>query len=233
MKCTKLTHGRTQKWLAYLLPPTDQEEYVLQESGMTSTAATSPTTTSSLRRLLDETSDIIDSPTFSRVLTRLLDAAFSHLIDIKISQLSYKIPPISENTARVQEIIGNDIKAKVASSLAVFCRQAHSIGSGANNEYLAAVEQVGDLEAFAAVVYSSNFEFESPEVGPSASASRPATAGGDGNRVSLATAEELPAVNIEEAAAGASSVGDAGFESAWKHALAKEDGKEFGKESGA
>ena len=189
---------------------------------MTSTVATSSSTTESLRRLLDETSDIIDSPTFSRVLTRLLDAAFSHLIDVKISQLSYKIPPVSESTARVQEIVGNDIKAKVASSLAVFCRQAHSIGSGANNEYLASIEQVRDLEAFAAVVYSSNFEFEPPEVG---APSRPTTAVEE-NTVSLAVPEEAD-VKTEEAGAEESGAAAAAaeFESAWKQALAKEDGK--------
>ncbi|PVI03107.1 peroxisomal membrane protein [Periconia macrospinosa] len=211
---------RTQKWLSYLLPPSDQEEYVLRESGMTSTEATSPTTTSSLRRLLDETSDIIDSPTFSRVLTRLLDAAFSHLIDIKISHLAYKIPPVSESAARVHEIVGDNNKAKVASSLAVFCRQAHSIGSGANNEYLASIEQVRDLEAFAAVVYSSNFEFESPEAG---SASRPTTAAGEANRVSLANSEEPV---MHEAGVQTGSEADTGFESAWQQALAKEDGKQ-------
>lgn len=127
-----------------------------------SLSSPSPSTPSSLRRLIDETSDIIDSPAFTSVLTRLLDAAFSHLIDVKLSTLSYKIPPVSASSARVTEIVGDGVKAKVASSLAVFCRQAHSIGSGVGNEYLEKMEQVGELEAFAAVVYSSNFEFESP-----------------------------------------------------------------------
>ena len=166
-----------------------------------SSESTSPTTTASLRRLIDETSDLIDSPSFAHVLTLVLDAAFSHLVDTKISQLSYKIPPISDSQARVQEIVGADIKAKVANSLAVFCRQAHSIGSGANNEYLASIEQVRDLEAFAAVVYSSNFDFESPEGGV---LSRPGTA--------EAKPSPNPAV-VDE------------FESAWGKALAKEDGK--------
>ncbi|PSN60180.1 Peroxin-3 [Corynespora cassiicola Philippines] len=218
---------RTCKWLPYLLPSQDQEDYVLKESGMSSTSeSTSPTTATSLRRLIDETSDLIDSPSFTHVLTRLLDAAFSHLIDVKISQLSYKIPPVSENSARVQEIVGSDIKAKVANSLAVFCRQAHSIGSGANNEYLAAIEQVRDLEAFAAVVYSSNFEFESPEGG---AASRPTTAAGlESNRISLAAPGDALGASLSEPAdlkdswAGA----DAGFESAWGKALAKEEPKQ-------
>ncbi|CAO2649229.1 Nn.00g066140.m01.CDS01 [Neocucurbitaria sp. VM-36] len=213
---------RTCKWLSYLLPSPDQEDYVLRESGMTSSSeSTSPTTTTSLRRLIDETSDLIDSPSFTHVLTLLLDAAFSHLIDVKISQLAYKIPPISDNHARVQELLGTDVKAKVANSLAVFCRQAHSIGSGANNEYLAAVEQVGGLEAFAAVVYSSNFEFESPEgvvgvgVGVGAKASRPGTAEGK----AIVEAGDVPAT--------ARLAADAGFESAWGKALAREDGKAF------
>ncbi|KAL5114542.1 peroxin [Pleosporales sp. CAS-2024a] len=191
----------------------DQEHYLFRASGMTSAAeSASPTTTASLRRLIDETSDLIDSPSFAHVLTLLLDAGFSHLVDNKISQLSYKIPPVSESTARVQEIVGSDVKAKVANSLAVFCRQAHSIGSGANNEYLAAMEQVRDLEAFAAVVYSSNFEYESPE-GAATALSRPGTAEGVPQKPSLA--------------ATTSDGHGHGFESAWDKALAKEDGQQF------
>lgn len=206
---------RNCKWLAYLLPTQDQEDYVLRESGLTPSDESS--TTASLRRLIDETSDLIDSPAFSHVLTRLLDAAFSHLVDVKISQLSYKIPPISQSTARVQEIVGTDIKAKVANSLAVFCRQAHSIGSGANNEYLAAIEQVRDLEAFAAVVYSSNFEFESPDF---SSKNRPTQSTDEKNKTDVPSDQPK---NIDQSWVGA----DAGFESAWDKALAKEDGKAF------
>lgn len=199
---------RTCKWLSFLLPPQDKEDYVLHESGMTSSSeSTSPTTTTSLRRLIDETSDLVDSPSFTHVLTLLLNAGFSHLVDNKISQLSYKIPPVSESSARVQEIVGSDVKAKVANSLAVFCRQAHTIGSGANNEYLAAIEQVRDLEAFAAVVYSSNFEYESPQGGVAPSTSRPGTAEEQPTKPTIASADD--------------------FESAWGKALAKEDGKNF------
>ncbi|KAH9872917.1 hypothetical protein J1614_005312 [Plenodomus biglobosus] len=214
---------RTCKWLSFLLPPQDQEDYVLQESGMTSSSAsTSPTTATSLRRLIDETSDLIDSPAFTHVLTLILDAAFSHLVDTKISQLSYKIPPISDNHARIQEIVGSDIKAKVANSLAVFCRQAHSIGSGANNEYLAAIEQVKDLEAFAAVVYSSNFEFESPEiVAPSRPGTATATAPAKPQLTSLAPENDFENVTTKSAQSA-----EAEFESAWGKALAYEDGKQ-------
>ena len=221
--CSLIADGiyRTCKWLPFLHPPQDQEAYVLRESGMTDSGTSSPTTTASIRRLIDETSDLIDSPSFAHVLTRILDAGFSHLIDIKISTLSYKIPPISESTARIQEIVGSDIKAKVANSLAVFCRQAHSIGSGANNEYLAAMENVRDLEAFAAVVYSSNFEFESPDAVTSTSGlSRPTTAAGDriGDRTSLGS-------QLEGASQALAASAESGMESAWAKALDREDGK--------
>ncbi|KAF2810993.1 Peroxin-3 [Mytilinidion resinicola] len=208
---------RTCKWLPYLLPPPDQESYVLQESGMNPPTTSTPPSPS-LRRLIDETSDLIDSPSFTHVLTLLLDAAFSLLIDSKIATHAYKIPPTSASTARVVEIVGADAKAKVAVSLAVFCRQAHAIGSGSNNEYLAAMEGVRDLEAFAAVVYSSNFEFETPE------ANAAAEIGSDTvklSRPSTADAGEGATIRGEESLLGAES----GFESAWGKALGSQDGK--------
>ncbi|KAF2114761.1 Peroxin-3 [Lophiotrema nucula] len=214
---------RTCKWLPYLLPSPDQEDYVLQESGMATSTSSPPSP--SLRRLIDETSDLIDSPQFTHVLTLLLDAAFSHLVDVKLAQLSYKIPPTSASTARIQEIVGADAKAKVANSLAIFCRQAHSIGSGANNEYLTAIESVRDLEAFAAVVYSSNFEFEAPEGGSLGADS--SVTGGDSIAASQRTSwfggatSESATASVRQSWAGA----DSGFESAWGKALAKEDGK--------
>ncbi|EEY20781.1 peroxisomal biogenesis factor 3 [Verticillium alfalfae VaMs.102] len=44
--------------------------------------------------------------------------------------------------------------------LSVLTRQAHLIGNGMPNEYLREMERVRDLEGFAAVVYSSNWENE-------------------------------------------------------------------------
>ncbi|KAF2093882.1 Peroxin-3 [Rhizodiscina lignyota] len=220
---------RTTKYLPYLLPPADEEASVLQQvsgilpansppSSPITVTETSETTSipPTLRRLLDESSDLIDSPSFHHVLTLLLDSAFSLLIDNKIASLAYKIPPTSASTSRVIELVNpKEVKAKVANTLAVFCRQAHVIGSGGQvpgvggNEYLAGMEQVRDLEAFAAVVYSSNFDFEAPEITlpglSSVECSRPGTAGmGNGN--------------------GGKS-GKSGFEAAWEKALAKEDGK--------
>ncbi|KAI9746506.1 MAG: peroxin [Claussenomyces sp. TS43310] len=176
LEVRKKVEGATQadrnasKWLPYLLPPRDQEEFVLQKSGMTldSTSVASSTSTSSsgtapLRRLLDETSDLVESPPFTQVLTLLLDAGFSMLVDRKVAQQSFKVTVPSDppdlGTHRVQEIV--DIApVKLPIVLATLTRQAHIIGNGVPNEYLQAMEQVRDLEAFAAVVYSSNWENE-------------------------------------------------------------------------
>jgi peroxin-3 len=182
---------RSQKWLPFLLPPGKEEDYVLQAAGMSGPSEIN-LANAALRRLLDETSDLIDSPAFTHVLTLLLDSAFSLLIDNRIATLAYKIPPPSASGARVVEIVGpgTDVRAKVASTLATFSRQAHAIGSGGNNEYLNAMENVRDLEAFAAVVYSSNFEFEAPE------------AAGLGN-----SWEQLPPASSESGLGGTSTAG--------------------------
>ncbi|TGO51773.1 hypothetical protein BOTNAR_0344g00060 [Botryotinia narcissicola] len=144
------------RWLQYLLPPRDQEDFVIKESGMKTMEPETPSSSpvSPLRRLLDETSDLIDSPPFSHVLTMLLDAGFSTLVEQKIAQQSFKIPSQPED-ARVTEIV-EPTAVKLPLILAVLTRQAHSIGNGVPNEYLQAMEQVRELEAFAAVVYSSH-----------------------------------------------------------------------------
>lgn len=64
---------------------------------------------------------------------------------------------------RVQEVPDLDsslAKAKLAAILAVVTKQAHAIGNGVPNAYAQAIENVKELEAFAAVIYSSHFEFE-------------------------------------------------------------------------
>jgi len=199
---------RTQKWLNFLLPSRADEGLVLHESCVSS-GPPSPSqeprvqedlsVSPSLRRLLDETSDLVDSPTFTHVLTHILDAAFSKLVDHKLAVQAYKISPqaapLEPDTTlltqgmRVEELSDENDKisagqktAKLATVLAVLTRQAKDIGTGGSigsmigsgiaeatgvagetNEYLAAIEGVRDLEAFAAVVYSSNFEFEGVE----------------------------------------------------------------------
>ena len=208
------------RWLQYLLPPKEQEEFVLKESGMM-TEDDSPSTSSGptpLRRLLDETSDLIDSPPFSYVLTKLLDAGFSTLVDQKISQQAFKIPSIPEvpdlGGPRITEVF--DAKSvKLPIVLAILTRQAHSIGNGVPNEYLQSMEQVRDLEAFAAVVYSSNWESEISPMNE------------EGGTIFVAKEEpagpEIIPAQVEETIPGQESVVDVGakssFESAWGKAV--------------
>lgn len=51
-------------------------------------------------------------------------------------------------------------KIELVNILAVMTRQAYVIGSGVPNEYVQALDEIRDLEAFAAVVYSSRFELD-------------------------------------------------------------------------
>jgi len=129
-----------------------------------------PAGDSALRHLLDEASDLIESPTATHVLTLLLDTVFSQLTDVALRSQAFKIPdPFTDPSLRVQEVIDitgdefaepGQVKAKLATILAVITRQAHTIGNGVPNTYVQALEGVKEVEAFAAVVYSSNLEHE-------------------------------------------------------------------------
>lgn len=191
------------RWLPFLLPPPEMEGHVLKESGILDDSAASvtqtqdegegeppsPTSTASLRRLLDETSDLIESPTFAHVLTQILDAGDSTLLEDKLATGAFELPapqspPPSSPAAQVIVAAagggggdGGDIspviqglrngkKVLLPRCLSVLTRQAHAIGSGVpGNEFLQAMESVQDLEGFAAVVYSSNWENEICEEG--------------------------------------------------------------------
>lgn len=167
-----------------------------------------------LRRLLDETSDLVDSPPFTHVLTRLLDAGFSVLVDQKLATQAYKISPDSVPSTRIQELVGDEMKAKFANILAVVSRQAHNIGNGVPNEYLQAMEAVRDLEGFAAIVYSSNFEFEAPGSGAGAAGTQTHGEADQAARISMMSRT----MDGKGETVGAES----GFESAWENAV---DGK--------
>ncbi|KAI2642703.1 Peroxin-3 [Xylaria nigripes] len=166
------------QWLSFLLPPTSLEDFVLKESGVlgdnamaamqqsSSSSMESPTSTitPSLRRLLDETSDLIESPAFCHVLTLLLDAGFSVLLNKKLLTGAFAVDPRAAGSPAEQpeQPVTNPTTRAVLlpKILSVLTRQAHSIGNGMPNEYLQEMEQARDLEAFAAVVYSSNWENE-------------------------------------------------------------------------
>ncbi|KAI1908999.1 peroxin [Ophidiomyces ophidiicola] len=162
---------QVRKWLPYLLPPREKEDFVLQESGVLSATEATPQSAASLRRLIDETSDLIDSPSFTHVFSLLNNEAFSYLIDTKCATEAFNNPPqapkhdpsqpFSSTATMISVTESSALKAKLASILAVVARQAHLIGNGINppNEYLSIMErEVRELEAFAAVIYSSNFD---------------------------------------------------------------------------
>lgn len=144
----------------------------MEESGVA--GVTEPSTSqsaSTLRHLLDETADLIESPTFGRVLQALNDECFDLLMQNCIKEASQSSPQASESVPQsftsvatvVPQVTTADLKTKLANVLAVMARQAHVIGNGTNppNMYLTAMDQnVRNLEAFAAVIYSSNFDFQ-------------------------------------------------------------------------
>ena len=153
------------RWLPYLLPAREDEESVLIESGVltpppSSSANSSPdaqpengaantrrnyfnTSSGTLRNLLDETADLIDSPTFTRIHTMILNTLFSHLIDTKVAQEAFSTAtatsapaaPATDNPDPLSSSVtivptSSEPKVKLATILAVFTRQAHAIGRG-------------------------------------------------------------------------------------------------------
>ncbi|KAJ8105573.1 hypothetical protein ONZ43_g7376 [Nemania bipapillata] len=166
------------QWLPFLLPPTPLEDFVLKESGVlgdsamaTASQSSSPlvsspasTITPALRRLLDETSDLVESPAFCHVLGLLLDAGFSVLLNKKLLAGAFgpSIPVTGPTGEPLEQAATNPTSRAILlpKILSVLTRQAHVIGNGMPNEYLQEMEHVQDLEAFAAVVYSSNWENE-------------------------------------------------------------------------
>ena len=173
---------------------------------------------------------------FSHVLTHLLDAAFSLLADTKLRSEAFKLPlqaaepPLAARITDVTEAPPAAAPIRLATILAVMTREAHKIGNGVPNEYVQAVEGVSELEAFAAVVYSSNFEAEiSPNTGFSHGASdresavkaeRGATTSED---TSVVEAKEAITTQDKSGIFGkATGLVDAtwtGFESAWARVI--------------
>ena len=175
--------GTRTQWLPFLLPPPDMEDFVLRESGVLDdvspeSSTSSLASSSSLRSLLDETSDLIESPAFSNVLTQILDEGFSLLLDKKLAAGAFDTPTMQTQTQPTQtsviatsaapsiELVPGHLTNRAVllpKILSVLTRQAHVIGQGAPehyNEYLQAMEAVRDLEGFAAVVCSSNWQAE-------------------------------------------------------------------------
>lgn len=235
--------GAGANWLSFLLPTPDMEEFVLRESGILDSPApghpspsppASPSSAASLRRLLDETADLIESPTFSNVLTQLLDAAFAVLHDQKLPAGIFDTPSATAtptaSTISVAPSIelyppGSSRAVLLPKILSVVTRQAHVIGGGAMpNEYLGAMEAVPDLEGFAAVVYSSNWQAEIVADEAAAVAAAAGTGAVAGSKAVTTQVDEglgeSSIVLVDEAAAQSGL-----FDSVWAKASMSEGGK--------
>lgn len=112
-------------------------------------------------------------------------------------------------------------KVLLPKCLSVLTRQAHAIGdAGPSNEYLAAMEKVRDLEGFAAVVYSSNWENEIREEGMMPAGSEDSSSNRGGAIMSTTTTESIVVKQSQHLEAGEESLvlvdpSQSSFESVW------------------
>ncbi|KAH8895065.1 Peroxin-3 [Thozetella sp. PMI_491] len=221
-------NGAGTRWLPHLLPPPHLEEFVLRESGMMDSAAgadapyprASPSTNDSLRRLLDETADLIESPAFSQVLTQLLDAGFSVLLHKKLVQSAFETPSVGGAAPSI-DLAGFGVVNRAVllpKVLSVLTRQAHAIGNGMPNEYLQEMEQVRDLEGFAAVVYSSNWESEIARDGEGATATAGVTAPPSTSIDSTVRQSQVSGISAGEESLVMVDPSQSSLESAWEKA---------------
>ncbi|SPO02831.1 related to PEX3 - peroxisomal assembly protein -peroxin [Cephalotrichum gorgonifer] len=236
LQVRKIVEGATpeerqkSRWLGNLLPPRDMEEYVIRESGVmggdedaSATAIPPP-----LRRLLDETADLVESPSFSHVLTLLLDAGFSFLVDQKLAAGAFDQNALTSSADTTTGASGTSeggggapMKAVLLPKiLSVLTRQAHVIGNGMPNEYLREMEQVADLEAFAAVVYSSNWESEISDEGLVVDAGGVRLGDAEEQAQKGEQGRELPPAGAEVGESVVIVEPEASLESAWEKAMA-------------
>ena len=246
---TSTASSQQPRWLPLVLPPPGLEDFVLRESGILADSATatfehidqseaegaaasfssppsapatdaSPAQTAALRRMLDETADLVESPTFSHVLAQILDAGFATLLERKVAPVAFDLPPsVGEGSLELTRLRHEKV-VQLPKILSVLTRQAHMIGSGMPNEYLHEMESVRDLEAFAAVVYSSNWESEIHEEGLMAAAEEVRQQAVDKQQAERAsTTDSQPSATLVEESIVMVEQSQVSLESAWERAL--------------
>ena len=105
--------------------------------------------------MLDETSDLLDSPIAAAVMRTMLDTGFGILVDEKMNEQVFKKPAPPATTEPATPVDGvialptisitepekdEVVTTKLASILAVITREAQMIGSRVPNEYLKACD---------------------------------------------------------------------------------------------
>lgn len=218
-----------------MLPPREDEDHLLEESGVLGvTEPSTPQTAATLRHLLDETADLIDSPTFTRVQMLLNNECFETLIQQCKTDAFKSTGPVTapQSFTSVATVIpvkeNSELKTKLANVLAVLARQAHAIGNGTSppNIYVNAMDHgVRELEAFAAVVYSSNFDSELLGAGARTNTSNAAAAVLDSaasSPVMVGQDDGSRQGGIAEGRPGAEDADDNDLERAWGRAVVEQ-----------
>lgn len=104
--------GGEINWLEFLLPPREQEGMVLRES----LGEEAPKEVSKeLRRLMDETSDLLESPNAKTVLGHMLAVGFEMLVEAKVAGVAFKGKPSAADALKAT-VAGNATAAAAAAT---------------------------------------------------------------------------------------------------------------------
>ncbi|ORX48835.1 hypothetical protein DM01DRAFT_1326094 [Hesseltinella vesiculosa] len=141
---------------SWMLPDSQDEELeFLRESGFSSQDIKEATAGVSLRQLLDETKDYLDSPDFVSVLSCCLEEVYG-IFNHNVFGKALLAGPLDPSVERIQEIkddaSAGDKKMTLANLLPSISRQSHLIIAG--NEYLNGFAYIKELQAFSAMVYT-------------------------------------------------------------------------------
>ncbi|KAG0168457.1 peroxin [Apophysomyces sp. BC1034] len=145
---------------SWMLPDSHEDELLcLKEAGFVDIHPKDDQATKvTLRKLLDETKDFIDSPDFTSVLSSCLNEVFSIFDQRAFAGSLLQNTDLMEPMAmRIKEITGEEArrmekKLTLANLLPSISRQAHLVIAG--NEYLNAFAYIKELQTFSAMVYT-------------------------------------------------------------------------------
>ncbi|CAO3597013.1 unnamed protein product [Absidia cylindrospora] len=143
---------------SWMLPDTHEEELeFLRETGFSGTTDLANGTVT-LRQLLDETKDFIDSPDFITVFSCCLEEVYSIFDHNAFGKTLLPSPLLDPSVQRIQEITTDHTtspttkKMTLANLLPAISRQAHLVIAG--NEYLNGFTYLKELQAFSAMIYT-------------------------------------------------------------------------------
>lgn len=154
--------GKPINYCKWMLPDTDKEELeFIRGAGFDDDYQKESTNNSSstitLKKLLDETKDFIDSPDFNQVLGSCLDevfAIFDHhaFVTALLPANEPMASSIREVTAAEALTLVQGKRVSLANLLPTIGRQSHLVIAG--NEYLNAFAYIKELQAFSALIYT-------------------------------------------------------------------------------